>query len=56
MYETIDTVFIFITAKPDKSEKSKCGVTEECGPGKYAYLVRSGEGRDSSPTICFNGH
>ncbi|ELT86976.1 hypothetical protein CAPTEDRAFT_200175 [Capitella teleta] len=33
----------------------QCGLTEACPAGQYAYLVRSGYGRDNSPTICFNG-
>ena len=45
-----------LAEKSEKSEKFKCGVTEECGSGKYAYRIKSGEGRDSSPIICFDGH
>ena len=33
----------------------KCGLKEGCPVGEYAYSLRTGEGIDISPTICFDG-
>ena len=35
---------------------AKCGLKEECPAGKYAYYIKSGEGKDKTPTICFDGN
>ncbi|XP_019957094.1 protein FAM3C [Paralichthys olivaceus] len=35
--------------------RSKCGVSKLCGPGHYAFHIRSGAANTVGPKICFEG-